>query len=320
MPQTTKRAILRAEFKYAWGGIALCVLLSGCMQNALLRGKVNDISGQELPGVVVRVTGSSYEGLSNANGDYSFRVASGNLEIDFAKTGYAPVHMSVTVPSLGILDLEPVRLWPLPVAEGVYTFINFRYQATERPRVNRYIVKDKGFAFGTPVEPGVTIDYADPKACPEENPPRLIAHKMPAYDAHLCRLQKVKASLAQTGLLSTNDKKNEKIPYNEDIWIAAESIPLISKPLDEPERQLLELRPTQALEPGAYAIHWGALDGYDGIDHRAFLFSIVEKTSENPENEGETEADQPSGKDTAKKESKTEQKKTGKSSKKDSAT
>lgn len=277
----------------AWHGVALCLLLSGCMQNALLRGTVTDISGEELPGVVVRVAGTAHEGLSNANGVYSCRVASGDLGIEFSKTGYATVHRTVTVPSLGILDMEPVQLWPLPMGEGVYTFNNFRYQATERPRVNRYAVKDKGFAFGTPVEPGVTIAYADPQDFPEANPPHLIAHKMPAYDAHLCSLQKVKAAMAQAGALSAKDKKDEKIPYNEDVWIAGEPIPLLSRPLDEPERQLLELRPAQPLEPGVYAIHWGALDGYDGIDHRAFLFSVVEKGAEGEEaGEGEAPMEQ----------------------------
>ena len=278
--------------------ILCCLFTSGCMQNAFLRGSVTDVSGEELPGAVVRVKGTGYEGLSNGNGRYSFRLLSGTVEIEFAKTGYTLAHRTVTVPSFGILDLEPVQLWPLPVGEGVYTFENFQYSQTDHPRVNRYTVQNAGIAYGTPVEPGLKIDYVDPATNPEANPPRLITHKMPAYDAHLNKLRKVKAAIVQTGSGSAAGKKGKEIQYNEEVWIAGEAIPLFSQPLDEPERQLLELRAAQPLSPGVYAVHWGALEGFDSIDPRAFLFSVVNKDEASQEGEGESqegeiEADKP---------------------------
>lgn len=265
------------------------VFSSGCMQNAFLRGRVYDVSGQELPGVVVRVIGTEYEGLSNGNGIYSLRSASGELELEFAKTGYAPVRQTVSVPSLGIFDIEPVQLWPIPVGEGVYTFENFRYRQTDHPRVNRYNIQDAGFAYGTPVEPSLEITYADPKESPDRNPPPLIAHKMSPYDARLHKLRKVNAAMAHTGAVGRGDKSKRDIQYTEEVWIADEAIQITTRPLDEPERLLLEMRATRPLTPGVYAIHWGALEGYDSIDPRVFLFEVIEPVTENVQEADEDE-------------------------------
>ena len=60
-----------------------------------------------------------------------------------------------------------------------------------------------------------------------------------------------------------------------------------SKVLDEPEKLLVELKATAPLEPGVYAIHWGALEGYDSIDPRIFMFALKAPA---PEDEGEGES------------------------------
>ncbi len=279
-----------------WGvTLAAGILLSGCIQNAFLRGQVTDVSGEELPGVIVRVVGTEYEGLSNTNGGYSFRTMSGTLDVEFSKTGYTSVHKQVSVPSLGMVDVERVALWPLPMGEGIYTFQEYKYRHADHPRVNRYLIEDSGIAYGTPVEPSLNILYSDPKTDPDANPPRFYAHKLPAYDVRLHKLRKVKAAISQTRTGSEETKDRKNVQYNEAIWIPEEAIPLLTHPVDEPEHLLLQLRPVQPLDPGVYAFHWGAIDGYDGIDPRAFLFSVIEETPGEGEysEEGEGEEDAP---------------------------
>lgn len=96
--------------------------------------------------------------------------------------------------------------------------------------------------------------------------------------------------MAQSGTDEKKEMPGKDSAYNEEVWIPDESLPLLSHPVDEPEHLLLELRPARPLSPGVYAIHWGALAGYEGIDHRAFLFSLQEETPEkNPDSEGEPE-------------------------------
>jgi hypothetical protein len=45
-------------------------------------------------------------------------------------------------------------------------------------------------------------------------------------------------------------------------------------PADEPKHLLGEVRFLDALEPGVYALHWGALNGYSATDSRLFLFAV----------------------------------------------
>ena len=67
-------------------------------------------------------------------------------------------------------------------------------------------------------------------------------------------------------------------------------IEMYSKVLDVPEKLLVELRAAAPLSPGVYAIHWGALEGYDSIDPRIFMFELREAAEKPVEGEGETEA------------------------------
>jgi hypothetical protein len=264
---------------------------TGCTQNAFLRGLVSDISGEELPGVIVRVVDTEYEGLSNANGVYSFRAGSGSLQLEFSKTGYTSAYKSVEVPSLGVIDIDTVQLWPVPISEGVYVFQNYRYSQMEHPRVNRYNVQDAGFAYGTPVEPGLTISSLEIEPGTDVKLPRLLAYKMPTYDVHLHKLKKVKALIAQAGAGGRGEKARKEIPYDEEVWIPDEPIQLISLPVDEPSRLLMVLRPVEPLAQGVYAIHWRSLEGYDGIDPRAFLFAVSEVVP-GTEGEGEKEGEE----------------------------
>ncbi len=239
--------------------------------------------------MVVRVAGTDFEALSTATGHYSLRVAPGELSINFFKTGYTPVHITLSALATGAVEGPPVSLWPLPLGEGVYLFQNFRYHQAEHPRVNRYRVETLGLVFGTTVEPQLAIDWVAPEEMPDMNPPLLIAHKLPPYDARMHKLQQVKAAPAPLAGMSVDAPPAKQPQYTEKVWIAEEPVALRARPIDEPEKLLVELRAAQALEPGAYAIHWGALEGYDSIDPRVFLFRIVPAPEPEtpPEGEGE---------------------------------
>lgn len=272
------------------------VLLTGCdyMHKVYLRGQVTDVSGQSLPGVVVRVAGTEFEALSTGVGQYSLGATTGILQLEFYKTGYAPAQLEVAVESLGRMDLPVVSLWPLPISEGVYFCENYRYFQTNHPRPNRYKVKDMGNALGTPVNPDLVIPWVDAGLAPKANPPCIIGHKVPVYDARMHRMQRVNAALIQTagkgGIEATPDGEMQ---YPEEIWIAEKPVPMRSHVLDEPQKLLVELRTTYPLEPGVYAIHWGALDGYDSVDPRVFIFELRA-----PLGEGEGEGGDESAEDT----------------------
>lgn len=277
-------------FIYFGAIFMVLVLFPACeyMHKVYLQGEVRDVSGQSLPGVVVKVRGTEYEDLSNGLGRYFFGAVTGNLELEFMKTGYAPARIEITVDSLGRVEVPSVALWPLPVGEGVYYCKAYQFHAATRPRPNRYQVKEMGERWGTPVNTELILPWPDPETQEAENPPLMIGHKVPAYDARMHKMQQVNAALIRSQARPQIEPDNETdMQYPEEIWIAEQSIPIHSRVLDEPEKLLVELKAGIPLEPGVYAIHWGALEGYDSIDPRIFMFALVEPASE-IEGEGET--------------------------------
>jgi hypothetical protein len=274
------------------------VLLTGCgyMHKVYLRGQVSDVSGQALPGVSVRIAGTELEALTSAIGQYSLGATTGSLQLEFFKTGYAPARLDVTVETLGRTEVAAVSLWPLPISEGVYFYKSYRYFPTNHPRPNRYKVKDIGNALGTPVTPDLIIPWVDAESEPASNPPCMIGYKVPAYDARMHRLQRVNAALIQTAGKGNVEATGEgEIQYPEEVWIAETPVPLRSNVLDEPEKLLVELGAVSPLIPGIYAIHWGALKGYDSIEPRIFIFELKapeEATEEANEEDSEEEKGQ----------------------------
>jgi hypothetical protein len=86
---------------------------------------------------------------------------------------------------------------------------------------------------------------------------------MPGYDVRFCRLHAIPASSPQG-----NDRR--------EVWASEVSLPVELVPIDEPERCLIQVRLSEALTPGLYGVHWGALEGYTATDPRLFLFEVVD--------------------------------------------
>jgi hypothetical protein len=109
-----------------------------------------------------------------------------------------------------------------------------------------------------------------PEAITHLETPLIIAHKVPTYDLHCNRLIAVKAADA---LLPGADAPKPEA-FTRDAWVPADRIGMVARPIDEPGRLLVELRPDGPLQPGVYAIHWGAFEGYASIEASAYLFEV----------------------------------------------
>ena len=64
----------------------------------------------------------------------------------------------------------------------------------------------------------------------------------------------------------------------------------MERPLDEPDRLLVELAPAAMLEPGTYAVHWGAFEGLASLEPRVFLFRVPDPAATEEEKEAEPAA------------------------------
>ncbi len=235
--------------------ICLAVAAFGCRLTAIT-GDVVDTDGRPVPGVAVTLDNSRDQAVTNALGEYQIANPPGSALLRFTKTGYAPAEVHLPdVAGDDSRDLEPVTMWRLPVNQGVHLDERDRFIALEPVEPERLFLQGGGSGLGAKRPPDVAT----------QNPsPAIVAFKMPRDGARLSRLVPRQAALGDAG----------SQVHHIEAWVAEESEPVDLRPLDEPEQLLRQVRLPAPLEPGVYAVHWGALDGYITIDTRMFYFRV----------------------------------------------
>jgi hypothetical protein len=312
------------------------LLLCGCERTVLISGRVTDVRGVALPGVAVTVGDADYEGLTDGTGEYRIRCEPGTVSLHFIKTGYTPGHMELraglreggagaedadTPLRFSKIQAREVMLWPLPPAKGVYLFEDFAYRALTRCEVAKYLARmekaeeDSGgkaedriraarFVHGTEIGPEVEMVFEAPageavSVLPaageiDAGRPLIIACRMPPWDVHLCRMKEVEAARIYPEM---TPEDIQDLVYARRVWVEEENVPVLTAPVDEPDRLLVELRSPVMLTPGVWAVHWGALNGHTSTDPRIFMFRVTAPGPENTpadtsEDEGESETNQ----------------------------
>ncbi|MCC6798462.1 MAG: carboxypeptidase regulatory-like domain-containing protein [Candidatus Hydrogenedentes bacterium] len=256
--------------------MATALLLAGC-DSAVIQGVVLDARGETLPGVSVHTVGTPYEALTNGRGEYRVRfVPQEEFHVQFFKTGYTTGDLRIqSVTEARSVRANPISLISLPESSGVYLSDNrfSHYERTTFDTPKQYERQsDESIVYGflrAPVEtkdlrPFIVIyrGFTIPRCCPKLN------------------------ALEETEV-KVGAKENVKA------WIRAGEIPIEINEVDVGQGQLLSVLPAGELPYGAYAIHWGMLDGDMSVDEsRAFAFKIVEEftPTEAPEEPAATDA------------------------------
>ena len=238
----------------------LCALfVSVSCNRPMIKGAVVNAEGEQLPGVAVNLVGSDYSDLTNVLGEYEIRFRPGDVILEFAKTGYTPARLEMTVESGAVVHPPVVEMWRLPIFSGVYLLDNFRYHEAPGLELKTFYTENDDPILGTQRDISLTTERTEPL---------IVTFGLPRYDARLHRLKQIEARVA-TG-------ENVLQP----IWVAAESLPVDVSPIDQPEGVLLQLQLDAPLDPGEYAVHWGAFEGYTTLDARIFPFRVVDVAAE----------------------------------------
>jgi len=245
-------------------------LVAGCDRTAVVRGTVVDVSGEALPGVAVAIPSQEVQTTSTELGVYQLRCVPGDVELTLMKTGFTPGRIAMTA-GPGTTEAVQARLWPLPIARGVYLLQNNRYLDLDRTEPKRFLTREFGLVHAAKKD----IVFAT-----EVTQPAIICHRMPGFDIQMHEMQEVEAS----------DPELETPSYAQKVWAPARPIAIAARPIDEPERLLVELSLDAPLAPGAYAVHWGAFQGYTSTDSRVFLFRVVAADEEAAETQAPDDA------------------------------
>ena len=233
--------------KMTW--LLVTLIVPGCFAPGL-RGTVTDVRGDALPGVVVQIAETDRQALTDARGHYGLWPRADTFTLEFSKSGYAPAQLEL---SQGARTGD-IQLWKLPVHDGVYLADANRYTPMTWVIPGQFFMADGTIAFGT-------RGYPEPATSSAQ--PIILCFQTPRYDARLTRLVAAEA----------------KQPASEsgafEVWTAGGTVDADLAPVDQPAGMLRRLRIDQPLEPGAYAVHWGSLEGYDTLDTRMFMFEVV---------------------------------------------
>ena len=241
-----------ARLQATFALLVLVLSLQGCEQSTL-RGTVANTRGERLPGVSVRIEGSELSALTNALGEYQFRFSQGAETLLFDKTGYAPALLELTGGEGAAPVNGTMKLWRLPVREGVYLLEESEYNPLTRD-----------------VPEQTLMQYGSPERITRLELPTIVCYKTPRFDT---RVTGLKVEEARFGVGSDSTFA---------VFRRAGTVKVDLTPLDPLEGLLQTVRFAQPLEAGHYAIHWGALEGFTALESRVFLFTVEPPEVEAP--------------------------------------
>lgn len=234
--------------------LASAVLVSGCLR-PVVTGRVVNLQGEGLPGVVVREKDSSNSTLTDAIGYYSIGYRPGSLLFYFSKTGYTAGQLQLAVEKSRRVEARDIALWQLPSRTGVYLFEGYRYLETTRAEPQRLFLTEGDLVYATTQQPATGSATTTPL---------IVCYKTPKYDARLSRLKRVQV------------KRSATDTEGFEAWTEAGTMRADLRPIDEAQGLLLQLALERPLDPGLYAVHWGALEGQSFLDKRVYLFRVDE--------------------------------------------
>lgn len=238
--------------------LAIIIMLPACYRTGV-SGVVGNIQGEALPGVVVQVSDEEGQATTDARGHYRIRPSSSDATLDFSKTGYAPARIRLDPDTRRQATHGDVQMWRLPESAGVYLFDDRRYKQMSWVIPRQFFMSDGTVAYGTRSEPDAETHTSEPM---------ILCYHTPRYDARLSRLVRAKPMQPAAKAAAF------------DIWTAGGTIDADLVPVDQPQGMLRRLRIDRPLEPGAYAVHWGALEGYITLENRIFMFQVSESQGE----------------------------------------
>lgn len=252
--------------------LTVAVLGGAACDIQVIEGAVETQQGERLPGVVVTVEGTRFQAMTTAQGVYKVRHDGPPVVMRYYKTGYAPAIQEIEPPQSNRVEVPTVQMWRLPVSHGVWLYDNFVYTRARPVEPEPVTLADGRPAFGVkrPSEVDTKADI----------PFIVIFGRLPGYNISLSKLDMVEAPIP------------ELEGQTEIVWVPVKDIPVSPRPLDEPEGRLIHVRLFEPLEPGSYAVHWGALREPSPIETRAYLLNVVgEATAEAPVAEETDEAE-----------------------------
>ncbi len=264
--------------------IGICLLffclltyLTSCERIYTVQGKVFTISGEALPGVCVSSPEILKHTITNAKGNFTFRLSKPISKLEFIKSDYLPFVVPVYLDNTTIV-LPDIFLTPKPSVPGVYFLIKEKnmYKPLMRGKIERTQIEKQNSV------PSVRLDEI---VQVEEKVPSIYVFRLPPYDLVLYRMKEYIDKKEDIKSDKKTDKSDtQSTPTGKDhverekrIWVPDEPVLTYSEFLSEMDTSLFLIKPVKELKPGVYCINWRAFEVPFPKMNECFLFSVQEE-------------------------------------------
>lgn len=100
--------------------IMASILIIGCEKNEKIEGKVEDIFGNPLKDVTIKIQKSTFSSTTDGSGSYSLDYAPGTIALVFSKPGFTTSNLELNIQQKTRYPAEVITLYPIPQEDGVF--------------------------------------------------------------------------------------------------------------------------------------------------------------------------------------------------------
>ncbi|HOK08776.1 MAG TPA: hypothetical protein PLT82_04970 [Candidatus Hydrogenedens sp.] len=252
--------------------IVLCIGIVSCEGRYVISGKVFATNGEPLPGVSISSPETLDYTITNTKGEFVYRLQKPISKIEFIKSDYLPMQITVDSWQEKKITLPNIVLTSKPSISGVYFFDerNNRYIPLFKNKIERIQIDTNNSIPAIKMNMPITI---------ETTKPRVFVFRMPQYELSLYKMKKYIQDKEEVKKNKTEEKEkkssNENVSEEERyIWIPDEPILVSTEFLSELDTSLFVVKPVDDLKTGVYCINWRAFEVPFPRINDSYLFSV----------------------------------------------
>jgi uncharacterized protein YecT (DUF1311 family) len=104
--------------------LIVVTLLIGCGKDEKIEGKVQDIFGNPIKDVTVKIQTTTFSAITDKSGNYSLDYAPGSMKLIFSKEGYTTGILDLNIQQKIYFPAEILGLCPIPSESGIF-YVDF---------------------------------------------------------------------------------------------------------------------------------------------------------------------------------------------------
>lgn len=143
--------------------LVIMVCLGGCGKKERIEGTVQDVFGNPLKDVTIKIENSTFTSVTDNSGHYSLDYAPGSIKLIFSKDGYTTMNLDLNIQQKAHYPAELMVLYPIPEESGMF-YIDTEKKQLVKLKPNGKVVekKTKNKGFSLTMNYRYSVKYSNP--------------------------------------------------------------------------------------------------------------------------------------------------------------